>query len=230
LALDTTDLGPHSTDLQRSKILECANSLQRKIDAWSEIQHLYLPAVAMLRCRSDQAGGGHPPAAHELELHLPSKVIPIMNCDWRLVEVEWRFRQAQAESALNELRGQLLIRSRLHNSKNWYSRGQHQQTRSNTVISCVEARVRASASKYRDIRTALLTLSPYTGDDGTWTLMLRPLEDGDVLGLTSMDDLGPEGRKRLSWIWKVHGTGSDADEATQSGESFNINDFMSADF
>jgi len=73
-----------------------------------------------------------------------------------------------------------------------------------------------------------LTLSAYTGDNGSWTLMLRLLENGDVLGLTSIDDVGAEEHKKLSWIWTVHGTGLDADEATQSGGLLN-KDFMLAD-
>ncbi|KZT02330.1 uncharacterized protein LAESUDRAFT_762900 [Laetiporus sulphureus 93-53] len=46
---DTDELGSHSTDLQCAKVLERWNTLQRRYEAWSEVQQLYMPAVAILR-------------------------------------------------------------------------------------------------------------------------------------------------------------------------------------
>jgi hypothetical protein len=35
-----------------------------------------------------------------------------------------------------------------------------------------------------------------------------------------MDDSQSEGRKKLSWIWKVHGTGANADNCTEAGKPY----------
>lgn len=103
----------------------------------------------------------------------------------------------------------------MYKSKGKYSRGQKQQTRSLNLLTRVEERIKATASKYRQIREALVALSvPLV--QLTWVQSLRTLEDSDLVGLTSMDDFGSEGRKKLSWIWSVEGTGGDVDSITQA--------------
>ena len=68
-------LGQHATDSQRAALLERGNRLRRKIDAWSEIQHLYMPYVASLRANVDREGGGKPQDATTLDLFLPSQIL-----------------------------------------------------------------------------------------------------------------------------------------------------------
>ncbi|KAG6913400.1 hypothetical protein DXG01_007085 [Tephrocybe rancida] len=53
LHCDAAALGPHSTDLQHSKILEHANCLYCKFEAWSSIQQLYIPGVVKLLTRAE---------------------------------------------------------------------------------------------------------------------------------------------------------------------------------
>ena len=48
LALDVAEMGPHATNLQQAKIVERSNALRRCIDAWIEIQHLYIPQLASI--------------------------------------------------------------------------------------------------------------------------------------------------------------------------------------
>jgi hypothetical protein len=72
------------------------------------------------------------------------------------------------------------------------------------------------AEKYRRIREALVALStPLL--EFKWMDCLRILDDGDLVGLTSMDDTGGEGRKKLTWIWNIQGIEADSDEQTQAG-------------
>ncbi|KAJ3503382.1 hypothetical protein NLJ89_g8461 [Agrocybe chaxingu] len=212
-AQDVATLGIHATDLQKAKVLEHANSLSQKIDAWISIQHLYMPTVALLRTR--QASNiSTPVAVQEIRLLLPSSLPRGVLTDVRFFRYEWQFRYAQAEEELNTLRGHLLLRSHMLKSKSRYSRGQRQNTRSQKLLSDVDAKIQASTGKYRLIRQALESLSgPLL--EVTWKDVLRPLDESHVTGLSSMDDTGSEGRKKLSWIWKVHGTGADADECTQ---------------
>lgn len=215
--IDVAKLGERPTSLQQAKVVERSTSLRRKIDAWIEVQHLYMPAIALLRARADCEGGGRPPAVQNIELFLPSETVGICVCDPHLLRYEWQFRYAQAETSLDDLRGLLLMRSMMYKSKDRYSRGQRQQTRSNTLLNRLEARIRYTSTKYRSIREALVALSvPLL--EVSWTKVLQVLNDSDIAGLTSMDDSGSEGRKKLTWIWNVQGTGADADENTQASE------------
>ena len=126
---------------------------------------------------------------------------------------EWTLRQAQASTALGELRTHLLLRSQLWQSKKRYSRGQHQQTKSAHLMSEVGDKVDAAAAKYRKCRIALRALVPYmvhpqTEEVAKWEELAPELKDEDIRGLTSMDEVGlGEGRKRLSWIWMMPGDG-----------------------
>ena len=215
-AIDLSNLGAHSTSLQQAKVLERSNSLRRKIDAWIEIQHLYVPAIASLRARADAQGGGTPSAVQDIPLFLPSQIIDIIT-DRNLLNYEWEFRYAQADETLGDLRGLILLRSHMYKSKGKHSRGQKQQTRSMNLLSRVEERIKATAGKYRKIRSALVALSvPLL--QFAWKDTFRTLEDSDLIGLTSMDDSSSEGWKRLTWIWSVQGTGADVDTLTQAGK------------
>jgi hypothetical protein len=197
------------------KVVERSTSLRRKIDAWIEVQHLYMPAIALLRARADREGGGQPPAVQNIELFLPSETLGVCACDHPLLRSAWQFRYAQAEASLDNLCGLLLMRSLMYKSKDRYSRGQRQQTRSNILLSRLEARIRHTSAKYRNIREALVALSgPLL--EVSWTKVLQVLNDSDIIGLTSMDDTGSEGRKKLTWIWNVQGTAADTDESTQA--------------
>jgi hypothetical protein len=112
-----------------------------------------------------------------------------------------------------------MMRSLMYKSKDRHSRGQRQQTRSVALLNGVEGRIKITAIKYRRIREALVILStPLLQVE--WADVLRPLDDSDLVGLTSRDDSGSEGRKKLTWIWNVHGTGADADKMTQAGLIF----------
>ena len=117
LRADINGIGQHATDNQRAALLECGNRIRRKIEAWSEIQHLYMPSVASLRAKVDREGGGKPQDATTLELFLPSQILSLVECDHQLYSFEWHLRFAQAHDALNDIRRLLVLCSRLHRSK-----------------------------------------------------------------------------------------------------------------
>ncbi|KAF8163735.1 hypothetical protein B0H34DRAFT_650742, partial [Crassisporium funariophilum] len=225
LARDISDLGPHSTSLQNAKILERSNSLRRKFEAWIDIQHLYFPFIAILRGRADQQGGGKPLSVQNIELHLPSSLVGKQVFPMDILRTEWRLRLTHTEESLNDLRGLLLMQSMMQKSKDQHMHGQRQQTRSRGILNGVEERIRAAAAKYRRIREALSQLaSPL--QERSWETLFLPLDLADAVSLTSMEDtnkkevrknLGTnksEGRKKLSWIWKVQGMDLSEDERT----------------
>ena len=218
LAQEVAKLGSHATNLMKAKVLERSNALKRKFDAWTAIQHLYLPFVALLRSRDDSLSMS-PVAVQDLKLFLPSTLGREWTCPIHFLRYEWDFRYAQAQETLNDLRGLLLLQSHMLNSKGRYVRGQKQLTKSTKLLARVDEKVAMTATKYRRIRVALNNLSP-TVLVTNWQDELRPLGDDDVAGLTCMDVAGSEGRKKLSWIWKVHGTGADADAGAQVGMKY----------
>jgi hypothetical protein len=55
LHVDMRSTGLHTTDTQEGKLLQRANTLQRRIDAWAKVQLLYMPSVSILRTRYDSA-------------------------------------------------------------------------------------------------------------------------------------------------------------------------------
>jgi hypothetical protein len=86
--LDAGELGPHAMSLQKAKIVERSNALRRRIDVWIEIQHLYMPELALISSAADQ-GGGKPLAVHEIELYLPSWIHSAVQCDIVFLQYEW---------------------------------------------------------------------------------------------------------------------------------------------
>ena len=182
-----------------------------------------MPGIASIRARADKEGGGKALDATAVELLLPSHVMDRVDCDMKLFEFEWRFRYAQAHDVLDEIRRFLVLRSRLYRSKERFSRGQYHNTRSVNVLNRVNSKINYSIKKYRQIRVLLLRLSKILMKVG-WEAQLKVLQDEDVRPLD--EDMRPldegdessvsEGRRVLSWIWKVQGVGS-TEEATQEG-------------
>lgn len=132
-------------------MLERSNSLRRRIDAWIDIQHLYIPSIAVIRTRADQQGGGKPVAVQNIELLLPSALLEKHLITF--LRYEWQLRLTHA----------LLLES-------------------------------------------------------SWQTKLQPLNEDDLSGLSSMDDSRSEGRKKLSWIWKVQGMDMDDRKNTHIGK------------
>ncbi|KAF9470197.1 hypothetical protein BDN70DRAFT_821646, partial [Pholiota conissans] len=223
LAFDTHALGTHSTDLQRAKILERSNFIRRKFEAWKDIQHLFVPGLALLRSRTDIEDEGVSIAAHNLKLYLPSSRPQDITYGRRLIEAEWLFRFAQAGTTLNDIRSHLMLRSRLYASKMKNSVGTSLQTRSMGLIHDVDAKIRFSAAKYRHHRTTMEALSALRKNkDASWRTLFKPLHEDDLVGLTFMDNLGSEGRRKLTWIWNVQVDGMDIDVDAASHAALRI--------
>ncbi|TFK59339.1 hypothetical protein BDN72DRAFT_873055 [Pluteus cervinus] len=215
LHLDTKAHGPHATDDQKAKLLSKGNNLHRRIEQWIEVQERYIPSTESLR----QDGTNPANSIRELwetPLFLPSAIPSSVPCDPRLQDVEWRLRSAQAHSALDELRRCLRMRSYLFIDKDQFSRGQHQNTRSQGMIQRTNTKVNAAAAKYREARACLKSLSRlYDGDD--WKNRFPTLKDEDIRSLQADSeektkkkkkaDDPSEGHRKVSWIWGALGDG-----------------------
>lgn len=219
-------LGLHSTDRDRSTKVERGNGLHRRIEGWLTLQRLYAPKISLIRAESDDRDTSVLPP-YQIPLLLPSSSVAARKCyDRRLLRFEFQFRVAEAETALKTIRGLLLYKAHMLNSKKEYAAGTVMMTRSNTLIQEIAAKIEVEVKHYRSSYSALQSLwevlktgsMRQLGDEAQWESVLHPLLDSDVVPITSLDGvfLG-EGDKMLTWIWTVAGTGQDLNEVAHTG-------------
>ncbi|EIW53788.1 uncharacterized protein TRAVEDRAFT_134057, partial [Trametes versicolor FP-101664 SS1] len=201
LRSDYAELSAHPTDLQRARLQERQNQLRRKIDAWADIQQLYMPGVAAHRERlmsqSDTAA-----LSYNIPLLLPSAATGLLSFPAAMLEHEWSLRHAQAHEALSDLRGHLEVRSHLYKVKDRFVRGQRANTRAHTIIKTVNAKIAADAARYRIAYHCMYVLSAPLAKSN-WQDGLRNLTDADIRHVTESDDSQSEGRRKISWIWNA---------------------------
>ncbi|KAK0463310.1 hypothetical protein IW261DRAFT_1554191 [Armillaria novae-zelandiae] len=196
---DIKELGAHSTDLQRTRIQQQANRISRKVDAWIEIQKVYMPKTSLLRARDDDR---RPPGVEthptRIPLYLPSTALRLGAVDPgpknTIINDERRLRLAQAHDTLAMLRDHLLLKSYLMIWRQWFSRGQRYGTKANTLMHRVETKISADAARYRRAYAALDVVSTYLHQH-EWKKGLFPLKPEDISGLNSYDDLRSEGHR-----------------------------------
>ncbi|KAJ7886289.1 hypothetical protein B0H13DRAFT_2342938 [Mycena leptocephala] len=159
---------------EQQRALATHTKLRRKIDAWMEVQQLFIPEVALLREREDaarkrvaatQAMPGL--RAQDMKLWLPSAIGRSAQCDPELFEYEYMLRKGQAFEALEEIRNQLLVRTHEYKFKDRAVRGVRGNTRSATRIKAIDARIQRAAEQYRAARAALVSLSSTLDRIGT---------------------------------------------------------------
>ena len=222
LRVDHKNLNTSSTPLQLAKMQERMNALRRKINAWIVIQHLYMPEVAVLRSRDDKDASDDGPESpiYEAPLYLPSSLSRSMPCNDKLLGYEFKLREAQAYEALDELRQHLRLQTHMWKYKDRHVVGQRANTRQFNLIQRVDKKVAASAAKYRRARAALSKLADRVGEF-IWRSQLLRLQDEDVRRMSEGEPDDSQGKKRMSWIWRVQGVSENSeDEGLQEGMLF----------
>ncbi|KAF8874887.1 hypothetical protein CPB84DRAFT_1853471 [Gymnopilus junonius] len=127
LGVDADLLGIHATDDQKTKLMLRSNTLKRKIEAWIEIQHMYIPSLHLFRSRAaDMRDSPTETPPQDIPLLLPSSIPGDIPCDYRLKHIEWRLRYAQCGDSLDDLRDALCLRSFILIDKSRFQRGQRQ--------------------------------------------------------------------------------------------------------
>lgn len=109
-----------------------------------------------------------------------------------LPKIEEKLRTVQLDNSLETIRHILRIKARMVAFKNKNYRGQHEGTRSRTIIDCVHQKAQAAAEKYRAARSARLAL---TGP-GQWENKHRVLLDADIRGYQDPNRLRPSAGRR----------------------------------
>jgi hypothetical protein len=134
-------------------------------------------------------------------LSLPSALPATLHKSYpfKIADIELRFRLAQAEDALSELRRLLRITMGLRNYKSTQiGPSQRVSTRARTLINRFWDKVSRCAERYRFAHSALLALDP----EGAWRFRLRQLSEKDIQVPGHVDDES-EGMRELSWIWRI---------------------------
>lgn len=212
---------------QQTKLQNRTNVLRRKILAWIQIQHLYMPGVHQYRQDDDVTDV----LVHEIDLYLPSSVLRQeleVNCDDRLFRFEFELRQAQADDALQDTRNLLQLRSHAAQDKRRFQQGQRNNTRALGVIARLTEKINFAASKYRLARNAIILLGPKVGANEE-NMKFPPLEEKDVRPIIDDSETvhakeqelrtplqkaagGNIKRKQdVSWIWSHYGKESESD-------------------
>lgn len=143
--------------------------------------------------------------AESIALHLPSALPPhIRNISSvkTFAEKERKLREAQADSALTDIRRQRRILSGLYLFKklNVSGPGIKANTRMHSLFKRFNHKTLRCAERYRAAREALVALDP----SGKWSEHLRPLHQKDIRGPgKDVNDPGSNGRYEPSWIWLV---------------------------
>ena len=135
-----------------------------------------------------------------MPLRLPSTLPTSLqqSLPFKLARIELRFRLAQAEDSLSELRRLLRLTMNLRNYKSkQIGPSQRAGTRARSLVNRFQAKVDQSAERYRVAYNALLTLDP----KGEWQKSLRQLKDEDVRAPGRRDEES-EGYREVPWIWR----------------------------
>ncbi|KAK0491685.1 hypothetical protein IW261DRAFT_1556825 [Armillaria novae-zelandiae] len=105
LQYDINALGPHSTDLQCTKVQTQENRLGHKIEAWISVHMVYMPRTALLHAHDDDRRKfGVTVQPSKIPLYLPSTTLKLNAIDSltqsTILDNEWHLRLAQANDVL----------------------------------------------------------------------------------------------------------------------------------
>lgn len=151
------------------------------------------------------------PAATEIDdgcpevatLHLPSQIIPqllLSERTNRVIAHEVHLRCATCVQALQKVRATSILKARLYRTRAKHAKGQVNNTRIQSMVTRMTARIENAVWEYQASRRALMKLSSDTEDKARF----QPLQAKEVSQLASIlqldRDLG-EGYKSMPWFW-----------------------------
>jgi hypothetical protein len=175
--------------------------LRRKIEVWMAVQQLFIPEVVLLREAEDAArkrvAATQPVPrmkAQDMKLWMPSAIGAQVRCDERLEDYEYQLRKGQAEGALDQMCGQLMLcmhEFQYHDSVH----GVSAKTQSGKRTAAIKARIDTTVEEYCAARAALVQLGAVLKRD-EWQQRLKVLTPADVCGKPSAVFRDDERRKR----------------------------------
>jgi hypothetical protein len=187
-----------------AELEERRNALRRRLNTWMEVRKSYIPSMSDDHATSSFAESLHSmPADHlpeTVSLRLPS-TLPASGepFPFNLDQIELRFRLAQADDSLSELRRLLRITMGLRDYQfKQIGPSQHAGTCARNLVNWFKDKTSRCAERYKVAHNALHALNP----KGEWQTYLQQLNDDDIRAPGRGDDES-EGFRELSWIWRV---------------------------
>ncbi|OJA19041.1 hypothetical protein AZE42_13594, partial [Rhizopogon vesiculosus] len=187
------------TDTQEGKLLQRANALQQRINAWAKVQLLYMPSVSILHACYDTAEAIAP---EEYPLWLPSSLGPSVSIESELYQYEWQLCCAQARDALHAI-------------------CQGANTRARNAVSSIQAKIDAARVRYNAACNAIINIAPHVNNIG-WQVEFHLLDTNDVRSMSDLLDGETQGTKSISWIWKMRGAATSEEDRKGSLEAMHI--------
>ncbi|KAA1478735.1 hypothetical protein DENSPDRAFT_788366 [Dentipellis sp. KUC8613] len=179
------------------------NALHHRIQAWRQVQVLYMPIVSTLlpKTNADDSRPQEPAAQPDADefgvpkpeyekLWMPSDLKPSL---WAtgiytgLAQKELRLREAEAEDALHEIRRLIRIHLGLRHYKKTQvdGPGQKRNTRTREIITEFLAKRDHQFERYNAARSALDKLQP--DPDASWRVRLLPMTKTDLVDPSGND-------------------------------------------
>lgn len=161
-------------------------------------------------------------------LFLPSALSEVQRaaggCSPGLLEMEQLMRDAQCCSSLVKLRNQLIIKARFLNYKSLHARHQGATTRSRTIVSRNETKIRLHSEKYQAAWSALLAAAGGNVSQVGWRKLVREdiwcMEDSaDLVTKETKRKKAKERRKRKYQELIDHGIDVPAWDKNQEEDS-----------
>ncbi|KAJ7693264.1 hypothetical protein B0H16DRAFT_1669558 [Mycena metata] len=179
------ELKKAKTTGQQISMSALRTKLTRGIQRFRKLQALYTPAALQAAARVPADASQLP---EDAPLFLPSALSDqecATGCTAGLVNIEARVRDAQCRSALVRLRNQLHIKTRFLIYKKIHSRHQGANTRSRTIVTRNESKIRLHLERYQAAWEAIRSLSGGDPVKVGWQKLrkrdIRLLEDPEEL-------------------------------------------------
>lgn len=171
-----------STVRHQVESLELRNAVSRNVAELRRSQRILMPGLGPIL---DEMGNDET-AEDPFKLFLPSELSVNDRAVWcppDIPALEFRFRYAQADDSLAELRRLLrLFRNfRDENSKH-PNLAQKAVTRTKGLFDSFRTRIRRSGNRYSHARSAMLALDPDQKLSPGWTERFAKLDESDIRG------------------------------------------------
>ena len=192
-----------TTVRHQTEILELQNAISRSLPELRQSQRIHMPGLTPFLdgVRDDDI------TEDSLKLWLPSELSAEERDSWCLPGIpglEFRFRYAQADDSLAELRR---LRRLFQNLKDQNSKHpglvQRGRTRSQGLFNGFQKRIQRCADRYSHARNAMLALDADQKFNPGWMQRFKKLNESDIRGPGREIGDKSEGKFIPSWIWLV---------------------------
>ena len=202
-ALSAKSTANTSTVRRQVDTLELQSTVSRKLAEFRRFQRTLMPGLGpVLDEMDDDVTTGEP-----LKLLLPSDLSLDEQGAWYppdMPALEFRFRCAQADDSLVELRRLLRLYRNLRDENSKHpGLAQKSVTRTKGLFQSFQTWIDRSAERYSHAHSAMLTLDPDQNLKPDWMGRFKELDGSDVRGPGREQEDTSEGKFKPSWIWLV---------------------------